>query len=113
MIGPRTPARRAPRAPALVVVARRYLNPDAFPVELADAAGAAPPEVARIECHTLDDAVAAGRVLQASRTYGFHLVVEIVTPTGECLAHVSPNGRVRAGAAADWTPETPELEFPE
>jgi hypothetical protein len=44
--------------PPYVLVAKRYLNPDAFDASLADAAAARVPDVAKIACATLDEAMA-------------------------------------------------------
>ncbi len=101
---------RTPSRTTFVTVGRRSLNPDAFPLEMAGAAARTPAQVVRIQCQTLAGCVDAARKLHRRIEYGFHLSVEIEGAPGEVIAHVSPNARVWAGAARDWTRNTPELE---
>jgi len=107
---PATRTSRETATPPWVVVGRRSLNPDAFPLALVGAAANAPEQVVRIECPTLERSVETGRRMFDAYEHGLHIGVEILRGE-EVFAHVSPNGRVWAGPRRDWTGDTPELDF--
>jgi len=107
-----TPARRKraePILPAFTVHAQRFLTPDAYPVELADAVCNAPPQTARLPAATFGDAVAKARAVARTRAFGFTDLIEIEDAAGRVVAHVSPNLRVWEGSAKGWQPGTREI----
>jgi len=101
--------RAEPCLPAFTVHARRFLNPDAYPLELADAACNAPPRTARLPAATFGDAVAKARAVARTRAFGFTDLIEIEDAAGRVVAHVSPNLRVWEGGAKCWQPGTREI----
>jgi len=96
--------------PTWIAVAKRYLNADAFPTAMADAAANTPPQEVRVDCWSFPECVRVAQRLHDETEFGFHVTVELHLGSGELYAHVSPNGRIWQGPAQDWTRETPELE---
>jgi len=56
--------------PTWIAVAKRYLNPDAFPAAIADAAANTPPQEVRVDCWSFPESVRVAQRLLDETGFG-------------------------------------------